>query len=184
MNGAALVRRAAQPFAPGAVWPLAASLLAAALLAGGAVAAPATLPVQGILVPGQSLGGVRLGMTAAAVRARFGSDFGRCRSCAHETWYYGYKKLEPKGLGVELQHGRVSAVFTMWSPDGWRSREGVALGAPAAQVAATYGTLLRRECDGYSALVLPGRRATTAVMIVDERVWGFILATPRSPVCR
>ena len=163
---------------------LAAVAAAAPLPAPAAGGATARLPRAGVLVPGTSLGGLRLGMSASRVRALLGGNFGRCRSCAWETWYYGYRPFTPAGLAVELRGRRVAAVFTMWSPSRWRSPEGLVLGDPAEQVTATYGPLTRRSCTGYDVLVLPGTGATTAFMVVDERLWGFILAGPRAPLCR
>jgi len=54
----------------------------AALLTPAAAAAP---PEAGVLAPGTSLGGVRLGMTKADVRRTWGSSYGRCRDC--DRWY-------------------------------------------------------------------------------------------------
>lgn len=87
--------------------------LAAGLAAVAAPAAPVALPDRGVLVPGVSLAGIELGMTAARVRALLGSGFGRCASCGWETWYYNLRPFSPQGLGVKLLRGRVSAVFTL-----------------------------------------------------------------------
>jgi AICAR transformylase/IMP cyclohydrolase PurH len=41
-------------------------------------------------------------MPAGRVRALLGSGFGRCVSCAWETWLYNQWRFSPQGLGVEL----------------------------------------------------------------------------------
>lgn len=149
-----------------------------------AVALALAAPTSGTLVPGRSLGGLELGATKAEVRAAWGARFGRCRSCATETWYFNFRRFDPKGLGVEFRGGRVAALFTLGRPDGWRTREGLRLGDHAARVTELYGALARRACRGYDALTLPRAGATTAFYVFDGRVWAFALVGPRSGVCR
>src|SRR5438128_8901232 len=96
-----------------------------------AAAVVAALPVHGVLVPGSSLGGVRLGDTQAQVRARLGTYYGVCESCRAPTWYFTYKAFTQAGLGVEFTRGRVSSVYTLWRPPGWRASTGQRLGDPA-----------------------------------------------------
>ena len=144
----------------------------------------ATVPLHGVLVPGASLGGVRLGMTAARVRTLLGAGFGRCTGCAWETWYYNVKPFSPQGIGVELQHGHVAAVFTLWSPPGWRTPNGLTLGDPEARVRAAFPGLGFRTCTAYDVLVHEELGSSTAFMIVQGKLWGFILATPRALLCR
>jgi hypothetical protein len=79
-----------------------------------------SLPHAGALVPGHSLGGVRLGEPAAQVQASFGAH-GVCSGCATTTWYFTYRRFTQPGLAVELQDGKVSAVYTVSSPRGWHS---------------------------------------------------------------
>ena len=93
------------------------AVCAAALILSGTAAA--ALPRHGTLVPGRSLGGIRLGEPAAQVRAALGGSFGVCRGCATTTWYFTYRKFDRRGLAVELTEGRVSAVYTLWRPNGW-----------------------------------------------------------------
>ena len=160
---------------------IAAALAAALALAASAAAAP---PGAGVLVPGRSLGGIELGATKAKVERRWGRAYGVCRGCAAETWYFNYFAFQPRGAGVELRKGRVAAVFTLYQPAGWRTTRGVALGDPAARVTSVYGALRRRECAGYAVVVLPGRGATTAFYVLEDRVWGFALLRSDVPVCR
>jgi hypothetical protein len=148
---------------------------------GVAAAAP---PRDGALVPGRSLGGVRLGDTAQQVRARLGRDYGVCRGCATTTWYYTYKPFAQKGLAVELTKGQVSAVWTVWQPDGWHAAKGLRLGAVEEQVNAVAGPLVPLVCSGYDALTRDDAGVRTAYYIVDGKLWGFGLLRRRANPCR
>lgn len=157
---------------------------AALVLAASAAAAP---PRQGVLAPGERLGGLALGATAAEVKAAWGPRFGICRNCARTTWYFTYRRFEPQGAGVEFRSGRVAGLFTLWAPHGWRTTRGLRIGENVARVTAVYGPLTRVECGTYYALVLPARGTVTAFYVVGDDVWGFGLfrVTPsETPVCR
>lgn len=156
------------------MWSL---LLATVALAGG-------LPESGTLVPGESLGGLRLGATPARVTAVWGPDHGVCRSCRHTTWYFTYRAFEPQGAGVELRRGRVSALFTLWQPPGWRTPQGLRLGDDASRVTALYGPLPRVRCAGYDALTLRRGRTLTAFYVLRDELWGFGLARAGARPCR
>lgn len=156
-------------------------VLAALALAPAAAAAP---PGAGVLVPGRSLGGLELGAGKAQVEARWGRAYGVCRSCEHETWYFNLYAFQPRGAGVEYRANRVAAIFTLYQPLGWHTRKGLKLGDPQARVTELYGSLLRRRCAGYDVLVLPGRRATTAFYVLDDRLWAFGLSRPGLGLCR
>ena len=148
-----------------------------------AVLAVALLPHTGTFVPGQSLGGVRLGMTGAQVERLWGRDHGACRGCRVTTWYFTYKAFDPKGAEVQLERGRVVAVATLWSPAGWRTSRNLELGDETAGITLVYGALRSVACNNYAALVLPGRRATSAFYVVEGRLWGFGLVGPRRSAC-
>ena len=98
------------------------AVFAAAFALGGSAAA--ALPRAGVFLPGRSLGGVRLGESAAAVRAALGPH-GVCLHCATTTWYFNYQRFQRRGLAVELTHGLVFAVYTLWQPPGWRTANGL-----------------------------------------------------------
>jgi hypothetical protein len=140
-------------------------------------------PKGGLFAPGESLGAVRIGMTKADVLREWGDRFGRCRDCPRTTWYFNYEPFLPEGVGVAFEGERVSHVFTVWQPDGWRTPEGLRIGAPAAEIARTYGPLDRRECGRYYALVELGGRAQTAYYVFDNEVWGFALTVPDASPC-
>ncbi len=153
----------------------------------GLVSAPTSVaapPAAGLVVPGQSLGGLALGSTTAQVRSAWGPRFGVCRDCRARTWYFNLRKFEPQGAGVTFRRGRVVALFTVWSPPGWRTDRGLRIDDPAVRIAGLYGPLLRVNCGTYAAMTLRRGRTTTSVYVVDERVWGFGLSRPGQPVCR
>ena len=162
---------------------LAAAALALVLTASGA-AANVQPPQRGVLVPGQSLGGLRLGMTQAQVRAAWGSSFGRCRDCLRPTWYYTFRRFQPQGVGVQFRRGRAEAIFTLWSPKGWRTTKGLKIDDDVKRVTELYGPLARMQCAGYYALILPSPGGVNAIYIGGERVFGFGLLSFRVPLCR
>jgi hypothetical protein len=142
------------------------------------------LPAHGVLVPGTSLGGVRLGATHAQVRAAWGSFYGVCRGCPDETWYFTYRPFTSVGAGVSFRATRAVALFTLWAPPGWRTSRGLAIDEPEARVTAVYGALPRVDCGTYAALVETRAGRTTAFYVRDGRVWGFGLSRAGVPVCR
>jgi hypothetical protein len=147
-------------------------------------AAEAALPRTGTLVPGTSLGGVRLGDTVRTVRTALGRSYGVCRGCARTTMYFTYRPFERRGLGIELTNGRVSAVYTLWQPSGWSAPGGLRLGAAEGEVTSLAGPLMPVACTGYSALVRDAHGARTAYYVVDGKLWGFgLLGRMQSP-CR
>jgi hypothetical protein len=152
-------------------WPLA--VVAALVVTGDVAAAP---PRAGLIVPGKSLGGLELGATRARVRTAWGTRYGVCRDCRAQTWYFNLRPFEPQGAGVTFRKGRAVALFTMWSPPGWRTTQGLRIGDPEFRIEAVYGALVRVGCGRYSALTLPGRGGTTSFYVVDEQVWGFGLS--------
>lgn len=159
-------------------------MAAAGLALAAATSAFAAPPDAGVLVPGRSLGGIELGATKAELERHWGRAYGVCRGCERETWYFNYFAFQPRGAGVELRDGRVAAVFTLYQPPGWRTAKGLRLGDSAARVTQVYGALVRRDCGHYAVLELPGRRATTAFYLLDERLWAFGLSRPGVPLCR
>ena len=159
-----------------------AACAAALLVTANATAAP---PRAGVVVPGKRLGDLRLGSTLAQVSATWGSRHGVCRDCREQTWYFNLRKFEPQGAGVAFRRGRVVALFTVWSPQGWHTDRGLRIDDPAARIAGLYGSsLLRVDCGTYSVLLLRRGRTTTSFYVVDERVWGFGLSRPGEPACR
>lgn len=149
--------------------------LAVAAVVGAALAVPAVAaaPAAGVFVPGQSLGGIGLGMTKAEVRAKWGSRFGVCRNCDRVTWYFNLKPFEPQGGGVEFRRDRVARVFTVWRPLGWRTAEGLELGVQLDELRAAVPELQVRPCEGYTAYVDDAPDATSVYYVFRGRLWGF-----------
>jgi len=160
------------------------ALVIAAALALAAAPAAAAPPTPGMLLPATSLGGLRLGDTKAAVESAWGRAYGRCRGCERETWYFNYFAFQPRGAGVEFRRDRVSAIFTLYQPLGWRTRLGLELGDREERVRAIYGELTRLECGTYSALLLPRRGTLTVFYVLAGRLWAFGLLASGAPVCR
>ncbi len=150
------------------------------------LAAPsaAGLPHAGTLVPGRSLGGVRIGEPRAAVRATLGTFYGVCTDCARPTWYFTYRAFEKQGLGVEFTAGRVSAVYTLWRPSGWHASSGLRRGASPLAVHRRTGFLKTVACPGYDALVSDARGARTAYYLFQGSLWGFGLFRRGAEPCR
>ncbi len=146
--------------------------------------ASAELPQSGVLVPGQSLGGLRLGATKSQVRSAWGTRFGLCRNCRLTTWYFTYRAFDPHGAGVTFRRGKAVALFTLWSPDGWHTSKGLHLGEFAARITQLYGTLPRTDCGTYYALTMPRGRTVTAFYVDDNKVWGFGLLRRGVAICR
>jgi hypothetical protein len=153
------------------------------VVAAALVAVALGLPPAGVVVPGHSFAGLHLGATQTEVRDAWGLRFGRCRGCPQPTWYFTYKDFQPQGAGVALLNGRVTAMFTIWSPPGWRTSRGLKVGEPEARVGALYGPLPRTECGTYAALVLRRGRVDTQFYVYKGVVWGFGLSRAGAPPC-
>lgn len=159
-----------------------AAIAAAALVL--SPAALAALPSAGKLVPGRSLAGIRIGETQRQVTAALGRSHGICTGCAVPTWYFNVRAFDQHGLGVEFTRGRVSAVYTIWQPDGWAGPNGLALGATQAQVQATAGALFQVTCTGYDAWVHDLEAVRTVYYILNGNLWGFGLMRANANPCR
>jgi hypothetical protein len=160
------------------------AVLCAAVLLATASTAAAALPQSGELVPGRSLGGIRLGETNAQVRAALGRRYGVCQGCRRTTWFYTYRPFTREGLAVELTRGRVSAVWTIWKPAGWHAPKGLQLGAVQEQVTSLAGPLVPLVCGDYDALIKDTSAARTVYYVAGGKLWGFGLLRPHASPCR
>ncbi len=158
------------------------ALCAALAVLAAAAPAAAALPAHGRLVPGVSLGGVRLGEPAAQVRAALGFH-GVCRGCDRTTWYFTYKAFDSHGLGVRLEAGRVTGIFTLWQPDGWTAPGGLTLGDFRGAITSSAGTLIPTPCTGYQALV-KNDGTLTVYYVFGGKLWGFGLYAGGESPCR
>jgi hypothetical protein len=159
---------------------IAIAAVAAIAMIPSSTAAP---PRQAEFVPGRSLAGVRLGMMPAQVLQIWGKRHGVCRKCVDRTWYFNYRPFTPEGAGVVFRGGRVAHVFTVWRPAGWKTPAGLALGAPASDVSRIYGSLDRRPCTNYHALLKPGKRVESVFYVFRDKVWGFGLILKNASPC-
>lgn len=157
--------------------------LAAALAAAVIPTSAAAPPQRGEFVPGRSLGGVTLGMTKKQVLAEWGERHGVCRSCPRETWYFNYEPFAPEGTGVVFERGRVVHAFTVWQPKGWRTPQGLELGDPSFEASRVYGSLDRRQCTRYYALLDPAPGVRSVYYVFEDEIWGFGLTEPRASPC-
>ncbi len=142
-----------------------------------------TVPQHGVVVPGKSFAGLRLGSSAAQVRAAWGDRHGRCLDCTRLTWYFTYERFEPQGAGASFRSGVVDSFFTIWSPPGWHTNRGLAVGDQEARVTELYGVLPRAECGRYSSLVLRRGGTDTQFFVYRGKVWGFGLSSAGAPPC-
>jgi hypothetical protein len=149
-----------------------------------AAPAAAELPKAGALVPGRSLGGIRLGESPQAVRAALGTFYGSCRDCARRTWYFTYRPFDRHGLAVEFTSGRVSGVYTLWLPSRWHAPRRLVLGSPVLAVHRLTGASRTIVCRGYEALVRDYAQARTAYYLDAGKLWGFGLFRRGSSPCR
>jgi hypothetical protein len=160
---------------------LIASAVTGLVLAGSAAAA---LPKAGALVPGRSLGQIRLGESPRDVRDALGRSYGTCRGCPRRTWYFTYRPFSRQGLAVEFVGSSVAAVYTLWRPQGWHAPRGLRFGATPLTVHDVVGTLRTIPCGGYIALVRDTLQARTAYFLYAGRLWGFGLFRRGATPCR
>jgi hypothetical protein len=149
-----------------------------------AAPAAAQLPRAGALVPGHSLGGIRLGEPSRAVVASLGGFHGTCSDCTTRTWYFTYRPFEKQGLAVEFEHGRVSGVYTLWRPAGWHAPHGLRFGATPLAVHQAVGTLRTIGCHDYDAFAHDTAHARTVYYVLDGKLWGFGLFPRGASPCR
>ena len=147
-----------------------------------AQAKPAALPAAGLLVSGQSLGGVRLGDTQSTVRRLWGHRFTVCEGCRPTTWFFWYRSGDA-GAGVEFRHGRVTGIYTLGAKVGWRSEDGLKVGGYMS-AKELHEKSVWKNCQGYSAKLESSGNAVTSIFTVGPMVYGFSLTRPSESVCR
>jgi hypothetical protein len=148
-------------------------------------AAATELPSHGVLHPGVSLAGVRIGDSVARVRRLWGSNYRVCPDCNDRTWLYFYSRGEPLGAAVRFDRaGRVVAAFTLGAPTGWHTTEGLLLGEQIDKVTRLYGTLGWHRCIGYGAMFMRKGNTVTSIYTTGQVVYGFAITAPPEPLCQ
>jgi hypothetical protein len=137
-----------------------------------------------VLAPGVSLAGIHVGDTIAQVRQSWGSNYKVCGECTTTTWYYFYPTAEPLGAAVKFRAGKVVAAFTLGSPTGWHTREGLLMGDQLYNISQLYGSLVPRMCIGYGALSMRRGNTVTSIYTTGGSVYGFAITAPAEPVCQ
>jgi len=154
-----------------------------------AAASVQSLPVDGVLAPGKSLGGIRIGQTAAQVIKAWGRNYKVCpkTDCkgAAVVWYYIYSHGDPLGAAVRFRNGKVVAVFTLGSPAGWHTAQGLLVGDSVERANQLYGQLGWSVCIGYGAMTMRnGTNTVTSIFTTGEAIYGFAITKPGETICQ
>ena len=116
---------------------------------GSHAAARGHLPMKGVVIPGVSLAGVKIGDTEQHVKAVWGPNFVTCKYCSDPTWLYEYQQGEPLGTAARFQKGKVVAVFTLGSPAGWKTNKGLYIGDPISNAYQFFSKTGTTRCIGF-----------------------------------
>src|SRR5262245_64789264 len=124
-------------------------------------------------------------MTVKQVTDLWGKNYKVCprQHCSYPTWYYIYPKGEPLGVSVRFRQNRVVTIFTLGSPTGWRTAEGLLIGEQVDRINELYGKLTWSVCIGYGAMSMRTSEAVTSIYTTGEAVYGFALSRPAEPIC-
>jgi hypothetical protein len=141
-------------------------------------------PVRGIVVPGVSFAGLKLGQTEQQVAALWGKNYTVCTYCKDPTWLYVYPGGEPLGAGVRFQKNKIVAVFSLGSPAGWRTDKGLFMGDPISNVYNYFGTTGTTRCIGFDALTVRLGNSTTAFYSAAGVIYGFAIVAGNLSVCQ
>jgi hypothetical protein len=158
--------------------------LALALVSHSGSHATGKLPTRGIIIPGVSFAGVKIGDTQKRVRALWGNRFVTCKYCTDATWLYEYQYGEPLGAAARFQHNRVVAVFSLGSPAGWKTDKGLAMGDPISDVYQYYKTTGTTRCVGFDAVTAKTGKYVTAFYSAAGVIYGFAIVIPKMTVCQ
>ena len=148
------------------------------------------LPPVGILTPGVSLGGLQIGDTQSQVIQRWGHAYAICpkNQCKGTdiVWLFVYTHGEPLGAAVRFSKlGRVIAVFTLGSPAGWKTHEGLQIGQAVNDAYRIYGqNLAWSVCVGYGAMSMRNSEAVTSIYTTGDNIYGFAITAPGISICQ
>ncbi len=105
-----------------------------------------------------------------------------CEGCKPTTWFYLYPTGDPLGAAVTFRDGRVTAVFTLGAPSGWRTDKGLRVGQLIPQNDGR-GGVSWKGCLGYGAKSMRDGDTVTSILTQGLAVYGFALTRPSEPVC-
>jgi hypothetical protein len=175
------------------------------------VATSANLPAAGKVIPGQSIGGVSLGMTEAQVVKIWGPLYEVCTRCGKQmTWLYEYRGEVGSGAAIKFNipspaitstgaaakltkkaaatakaqaaTARVVAVFTLGQPQGW-GVTGAMIGDPPTNVYQLFGNTGNTQCIGYSAMTVDIGGVITSFYSSSGVIYGFALTNSNESPC-
>jgi hypothetical protein len=139
------------------------------------------LPLNGVLVPGKSLGGVHLGDSAAQVRVLWGRNY-TVIGGQPTTWLYMSPNGDPFGAAVSLRGGRVTAVYTLGGIN-WRTSGGLRVNQMLPPAHNSSPSTTQHTCLGYGAVSSSSDGHVTSILTQGLVVYGFALTRPSEPVC-
>ena len=127
----------------------------------------------------------------AQVKRVWGGNYKLCpRSSAcpltktDQVWDYIYERGEPLGAAVRFRHGIVTAVFTLGSPTGWHTQQGLGVGEQIEKANELYGQLAWHVCTGYAAMSMRNGNTITSIYTTGENVYGFALTASTESICQ
>jgi hypothetical protein len=142
------------------------------------------LPTRGVVIPGVSFAGVKIGDSMQRVRTLWGNNFESCKYCNDPTWLYEYRGAEPLGAAVRFQKGKVVAVFSLGSPAGWKTDKGLYMGDPIANVYQYFPNTGTTRCIGFDAITVKTGKYVTAFYSAAGVIYGFAIVIPTMTVCQ
>ena len=172
----------------------------------------ANFPSKGNVVPGQTIGGIGLGMSELQVKQRWGHNYSVCTTCGGRNliWLYEYQGGEPLGAAVKFNipntasstsksskttskaavaaaaaaaTAKVVAVFTLGSPLGWGVK-GAMMFDPVSNVYNIFGNPGTANCVGYTALTIRIGANTMSFYSASGVIYGFALTAPSQSPCQ
>jgi hypothetical protein len=94
-------------------------------------ATSANFPSKGVVIPGQTIGGISIGMTEAEVIQHWGHNYTVCTSCGSNlVWLFTYPGAEPLGAGVKFNVKASSAGVKATTTKGSTTKGKVTTTAP------------------------------------------------------
>jgi hypothetical protein len=152
-----------------------AATVAALAVSAAVPAAPARSEL--VVVPGKSMGGVKLGDTFSTVRRVYGKQYFPAPNGPN----YREILFRVPDLIVRLRSEKVVALIS--SADNLRTNEGLAVGQPIGRIKALYGTLPTVHCDVAVLHVIRGATSATYIGTYGGKVAGIDIALRSEAPC-